>query len=131
MVRIRAGGHDEVQGRTMEGAYLYCLSSSMTWTPWSYCSAAGSSPTAAKWPFMMGVGSWRRTGFEKQDRFRNGLWPCLLAGSGWKKKSATEVGQRGQSLKLDEVVRACSEWHAGPVPQQPTARVSSWPVLGR
>lgn len=36
-----------------EGTYLYCLSSSMTWTPWSYCSAGGASPAAAEWPFMI------------------------------------------------------------------------------
>lgn len=47
----------------------------------------------------------------------------LVGGGGWEKRSATEVGQRGQSLKLDELVRACSEWHAGPVP--PAAGSSS------
>lgn len=49
------------------GTYLYCLSSSMTWTPWLYCSAAGASPTAAKWPFMMGLVAGGGRGFEARQ----------------------------------------------------------------
>lgn len=45
----------ESRGKERKGGLstdLYCLSSSMTWMPWSYCWAEGASPTAAKLPFM-------------------------------------------------------------------------------
>jgi hypothetical protein len=44
---------------------------------------------------------------------------AMLVGGRWKgEERASEVGQRGQSLKLDEVVRMCSEWPCRPSSRQ-------------
>lgn len=44
---------------------------------------------------------------------------AMLVGRLWMgEENATEVGQRGQSLKLDEVVRICTEWTYCPSSRQ-------------
>lgn len=81
-VEVRAAGREVsllgpgVAGGCGKGvAHLKDLSSSMTWTPCSYFCALGSSPTAAKWPFMVtGCGNEKERGEAVYRGIGNARW---------------------------------------------------------